>query len=61
MPYCECGNELDKDCNGNERCDVCDPPCPCCSDGPGPSIFDEDDVGEEDSIDGMEWQEMMAE
>ena len=42
MIYCKCGNEMDQDCNGNPRCDVCDPPCPCCTDG-GMSIFDDDD------------------
>lgn len=28
----ECGSELDKDCQGEFRCDVCDEPCPHCSD-----------------------------
>jgi hypothetical protein len=62
MPYCDCGNELDQDCNGNARCDVCDPPCPCCSDG---SIFDEEEDNIEDSWDAdqahdtiLEHQEM---
>jgi hypothetical protein len=32
----ECGQEMDKDCNGNPRCPDCDGPCPCCYDGPGP-------------------------
>lgn len=31
--YCDCGEELDKDCNGDLRCVVCDGPCPCCYDG----------------------------
>jgi len=39
--YCDCGNEMDTDCNGEPRCDVCDAPCPCCSDGEGPTIFDD--------------------
>lgn len=33
---CSCGEELDKDCEGNFRCPICDGPCPCCSDGSGP-------------------------
>jgi hypothetical protein len=33
MPRCpECGEELYKDCFGNMRCLVCDPPCPGCVD-----------------------------
>ncbi len=35
--YCECGEPFDTDCNGNQRCAVCDEPCLCCSDGPGPN------------------------
>jgi hypothetical protein len=36
--YCDkCGEELDQDCQGNTRCPQCDPPCPCCHDGGGPS------------------------
>jgi hypothetical protein len=38
MDKCKCGEELDKDCNGNPRCAVCDPPCPCCNDGGGPVV-----------------------
>ena len=39
--YCEeCGELLDTDCNGNERCPTCDGPCPCCSDGGGPDVDD---------------------
>lgn len=34
---CEkCGEELDRDCQGELRCPNCDPPCPGCSDGGGP-------------------------
>lgn len=32
MAQC-CGEEMYKDCNGNERCEQCQPPCPCCYDG----------------------------
>lgn len=32
----KCGEMLDQDCNGQERCPDCDPPCPCCYDGGGP-------------------------
>ena len=28
-----CGSEMDKDCQGNERCEMCDGPCLCCYDG----------------------------
>jgi hypothetical protein len=32
--YCEeCGEELDTDCQGRQRCPNCDGPCPDCSDG----------------------------
>ncbi len=31
--YCPCGMEHYKDCNGNNRCEECDEPCPCCYDG----------------------------
>jgi len=35
--YCEdCGEELDTDCQGRQRCPNCDEPCPDCSDGGGP-------------------------
>ena len=34
--YCDCGELMDKDCNGNSRCPNCDGPCPCCDDGGGP-------------------------
>jgi len=56
---CEtCGLTNDKDCNGNPRCECCDPPCLCCYDGGGPSIFDdEDDDNIEDSYDALAWQE----
>lgn len=33
MEHCDCGEVLGRDCYGNERCPVCDPPCPCCDDG----------------------------
>ena len=34
---CErCGEEMDKDCQGEPRCPECDPPCPSCDDGGGP-------------------------
>lgn len=33
---CECGEELDKDCEGEPRCPICQGPCPCCDSGPGP-------------------------
>ncbi len=33
---CGCGEPWDRDCMGNRRCPVCDPPCPCCYDGGGP-------------------------
>ncbi len=29
---CECGELLYTDCNGGKRCELCDPPCPSCSD-----------------------------
>lgn len=32
----ECGEEFDRDCNGNDRCPECDGPCPCCFDGGEP-------------------------
>jgi hypothetical protein len=38
---CECGEEFSLDCYGNARCEICDPPCPCCDDGG--FGFDEDD------------------
>jgi hypothetical protein len=28
-----CGEEMYQDCNGQPRCEECDPPCPCCYDG----------------------------
>lgn len=31
-----CGDEMDKDCQGQPRCPTCDPPCPSCYDGGGP-------------------------
>ena len=35
MKYCECGEELDKDCQGRLRCPNCDEPCPdCCDSAP---------------------------
>lgn len=38
--YCpECGDLLDRDCQGELRCPECDPPCPGCSDGDGPSMI----------------------
>jgi hypothetical protein len=58
--YCEdCGEEMDHDCMGNDRCPVCDPPCPHCSDDDGSSIFDDmdDEDDTEDSWDAMDWQE----
>jgi len=31
---CEkCGEETSKDCQGGQRCPICDPPCPGCYDG----------------------------
>ena len=48
--YCTCGEQLDQDCHGNARCPQCDCSCPCCDDGGGPSLaenneteYDEDD------------------
>jgi hypothetical protein len=39
--YCKrCGDPLDQDCMGNERCPACDGPCPCCDDGGGPGTED---------------------
>lgn len=56
--YCECGELMDLDCMGNERCPECDGPCPHCDDGGGPSIFDEDEDDDiEDSWDALDWQE----
>ena len=31
-PCPECGESMDRDCQGEPRCAVCDPPCPGCSD-----------------------------
>lgn len=39
----ECGEELDKDCNGNDRCPDCDGPCSCCSDQSAESEDDDTD------------------
>ncbi len=44
--YCECGEEMDKDCYGEPRCPACDPPCPACYDG---GMDDEDDDEDEES------------
>ncbi len=44
MEYCECGNEMNQDCHGNPRCDVCDGPCPHCDDGGGPITADEENI-----------------
>lgn len=30
-PKCKKTETMDTDCNGNPRCEVCDPPCPCCA------------------------------
>lgn len=32
---CPCGEPIYFNCQGQPRCAVCDPPCLCCSDGPG--------------------------
>lgn len=49
--YCDCGNMMDRGCNGEPRCDVCDPPCPYCNDG-GLSIFDDDvELNLEETVD----------
>jgi hypothetical protein len=29
----ECGEDMDRDCQGSPRCPVCDGPCPHCHDG----------------------------
>ena len=51
--YCdECGEELDTDCMGSDRCPVCDGPCPCCSDGPGYGAEEED---EEDGVSDFDY------
>jgi hypothetical protein len=39
----ECGEPIYRDCNGDARCEECDPPCPCCDDGGGPGADDESD------------------
>ena len=50
MIMCEkCDDEMDQDCNGNPRCPTCDPPCPCCSDGPGYPPDDDDTEPEQSS------------
>jgi hypothetical protein len=36
LPKCKCGEELYQDCQGQSRCEQCDPPCPHCDDGGGP-------------------------
>ena len=41
---CSCGEMLDKDCWGMPRCPTCDPPCPGCDDGGGPSWVEDDRV-----------------
>ncbi len=51
--YCDdCGEEMDTDCNGNERCPNCDDPCPCCSDGEG---YAEEHDGQPDEA--QEWHD----
>lgn len=41
---CEaCGDDLDRGCDGEDRCPACDGPCPCCDDGGGPAADDEGD------------------
>lgn len=42
LGYCACGDEYDQGCDGRRRCPSCDPPCPCCYDGGGPEL-DEDE------------------
>lgn len=52
MGYCDiCDNEMDTDCNGNPRCEMCDGPCPCCDDGGGPTL---DLEYEDDELDHVE-------
>src|ERR1039457_5192936 len=41
-PCSKCGEPLYHDCNGNLRCESCDPPCPLCDDGGNPMSIDED-------------------
>lgn len=44
---CDCGELMDKDCQGNMRCPECDGPCLCCSDGGGPNplgVADDEDM-----------------
>lgn len=50
MNYCEtCGEELDIDCQGRERCPMCDGPCPDCCDGPYPFDWECKPVGDDDN------------
>jgi hypothetical protein len=42
MPKCECGLEMDTDCNGNQRCEDCDGPCLCCFDGGMDASYDDE-------------------
>ena len=44
MEYCDCGEPMDQDCNGNQRCAVCDDPCPCCDDGGMDHILEQQEL-----------------
>ncbi len=46
--YCQCGEEFDQDCDGNDRCPVCDPPCPRCFDGGWPGYDEREDDGDQE-------------
>jgi hypothetical protein len=50
LDYCACGEPLDRDCSGNDRCPVCDPPCPGCDDGGMDAESEEGDYVTEDHV-----------
>jgi hypothetical protein len=52
--YCNCGELMDRDYNGEKRCPVCDLPSPIQQDEGDRWIFDEEDEGcnaEDDTVD----------
>jgi hypothetical protein len=43
LVFCdECGNELERFCDGDLHCKVCEGSCVCCHSGDGPGADDED-------------------
>ncbi len=46
--YCDCGELMDTDCQGEPRCPMCDGACPCCDDGG----FEDSEPSEDDYTTG---------